>query len=80
MEFQVYKIVILIIALILFLVSVGLLLKKNWLNNLCDLYNRRLELQSRWAYNANDDLVFSHRFSFGIVMMAGGMLLIFLCL
>ena len=69
MEFQTYKIVILGIALLLFIVSVGLLFRKEWLNKICNLYNRQLVLQSKWAFNANDDLVFSHRFSFGVVMI-----------
>ncbi len=73
-----YKILILTIVAILLMVSTALFFKNERLRRLCEIYNKQLQTSKFKLYNENDEVIFLNRFSFGALLMAAGLLLIYL--
>ncbi len=75
---MIFKLSLVLISLLLVAVSIFLLFIPEKLNRICSWYNKRLEVKSKWQYNTNDEVVFAHRFSFGIGIISLGLIIMLL--
>jgi len=74
----VFKLFILTLVVTLLVISAALFFKSEKLQKICRAYSKHLQSSSLKIYNENDEAIFLYRFSFGGILAAAGLLLIFL--
>lgn len=74
----IYKIFILALVATLLTISTALFFNSGKLQKICRAYSKHLQFSALKIYNENDEAIFLYRFSFGGILAAAGLLLIFL--
>jgi len=77
MQYLIVKIIIIFLATLLLLVSFSLIILPEKMSKISDWYNSLNEPQDGFKYNDNDRFIFAYRFNFGLLLMVGGLAMIF---